>query len=105
MRAQWRRAPRSRRPAKPRRTSFPLSAASVDAVRHLDRLLTEMIRCVAVHRSGPAHVVYLASQSPRRRQLLAQIGVDFEVVDVDVPEVRAPGEAAAAYVSRVARDK
>jgi septum formation protein len=50
-------------------------------------------------------MLYLASRSPRRRQLLEQIGVRFDTVDVDVPEVRAPGEAPADYVSRVAREK
>ena len=37
-------------------------------------------------------MLYLASQSPRRRQLLEQLGSDFVVIDVDVPEQRAPGE-------------
>ncbi len=50
-------------------------------------------------------MLHLASQSPRRRQLLEQIGVDFAVLDVDVPEQRMPGESPLAYVSRVARDK
>jgi septum formation protein len=50
-------------------------------------------------------MLYLASQSPRRRQLLEQVGVRFDTVDVDVPEVRAPGEPPADYVSRVAREK
>jgi septum formation protein len=50
-------------------------------------------------------VLHLASQSPRRRQLLEQLGVDFAVLDVDVPEQRAPGESPWDYVSRVARDK
>lgn len=50
-------------------------------------------------------MLYLASQSPRRRQLLEQIGMRFGSVDVDVPEVRAPGEPPADYVSRVAREK
>ena len=50
-------------------------------------------------------MLYLASQSPRRRQLLEQVGVRFETIDVDVPEVRAPGEPALDYVSRVAREK
>ena len=47
----------------------------------------------------------LASQSPRRRQLLEQIGVPFTAIDVSVPEQRQAGEAAAAYVSRVALAK
>ncbi len=50
-------------------------------------------------------MLYLASRSPRRHQLLAQIGAAFEVVPVDVPEVRRTHEPAVAYVSRVARDK
>lgn len=50
-------------------------------------------------------MLHLASQSPRRRQLLEQLGADFAVLDVDVPEQRAPGEPPPAYVSRVARDK
>lgn len=50
-------------------------------------------------------VLHLASQSPRRRQLLGQLGADFAVLDVDVPEQRAPGESPRDYVSRVARDK
>jgi septum formation protein len=50
-------------------------------------------------------VLYLASQSPRRRELLGQIGEDHRTLDVDVEEIRQPGEAAKAYVSRVARDK
>jgi septum formation protein len=50
-------------------------------------------------------MLHLASQSPRRRQLLEQIGVEFAVLDVDVVEQRAPDEAPQEYVSRVARDK
>ena len=48
---------------------------------------------------------YLASRSPRRRQLLEQIGVAFDVIDIEIPEVRAVGEPAIDYVSRVAREK
>ncbi len=50
-------------------------------------------------------MLHLASQSPRRRQLLEQLGVEFAVLNVDVPEQRAPGESPQDYVSRVARDK
>lgn len=50
-------------------------------------------------------MLHLASQSPRRRELLAQLGVDFRVVDVDVPELRAAQESPREYVNRVARDK
>src|SRR5690625_872068 len=50
-------------------------------------------------------MLYLASQSPRRRQLLEQLGVDFRVLKVDVPEQREPDETPLGYVERVARDK
>ncbi len=50
-------------------------------------------------------MLYLASRSPRRSELLARLGVDFDVLDVDVPEQRLPGEPAEDYVRRVAREK
>ena len=50
-------------------------------------------------------MLHLASQSPRRRELLARLGVPFGVLDVDVPEHRDAGEPAAEYVRRVAREK
>ncbi|HEY6941005.1 Maf family protein [Dokdonella sp.] len=52
----------------------------------------------------PIHL-FLASQSPRRRELLRQIGRAFDVLDVDVPERREPNETPEDYVSRVAREK
>ena len=50
-------------------------------------------------------MLYLASKSPRRAELLQRLGQSHRLLDVDVPEVRAPGEGAADYVRRVARDK
>ena len=49
--------------------------------------------------------VYLASGSPRRRELLHQIGVPFRVVGTAVDEAALPGEAPAAYVTRLAAAK
>lgn len=49
--------------------------------------------------------IYLASKSPRRRELLEQIGVDFEVIDVDVDESQEEDESPSAYVRRVALAK
>src|SRR5512139_1877976 len=57
--------------------------------------------------------IYLASRSPRRRELLKQIGVHFEVLlfrehglrGRDMEESPRPGEAPDAYVQRVAKDK
>ena len=50
-------------------------------------------------------MIWLASQSPRRRELLARIGVAFQTIDVNVPEVRGADEAPQAYVERVACEK
>lgn len=50
-------------------------------------------------------MLHLASQSPRRRELLARLGVPFGIVDVDVPEHREAGEPPEDYVRRVAREK
>jgi septum formation protein len=52
-----------------------------------------------------APLVCLASASPRRRQLLAQIGVPHVVRVAEVDESALPGERAADYVLRVARAK
>jgi septum formation protein len=49
--------------------------------------------------------VYLASRSPRRRELLAQAGIRFEPVEADVDESAQPGETPAAYVLRLALAK
>lgn len=47
----------------------------------------------------------LASASPRRRELLTQIGLRFEVVVTDVDESRLTGESPDAYVERLAISK
>lgn len=47
----------------------------------------------------------LASQSPRRRELLGQLGFTLEVRPAHADESVAPGEHARDYVLRVARDK
>ena len=49
--------------------------------------------------------LFLASQSPRRRELLNQIGVVFEPLEVGVDETPAGGESPLDYVRRVAREK
>ena len=52
----------------------------------------------------PPHI-YLASSSPRRRELLDQLGVRFKVVAQAVPEEHARGETPEAYVQRLALAK
>ncbi len=57
--------------------------------------------------------IYLASRSPRRRELLKQIGINFEVlimrsfptVRADVDETPRPGEPPGDYVTRIASNK
>jgi septum formation protein len=59
----------------------------------------------------PHAFVYLASQSPRRQQLLAQIGLRFEPLlpdadeDAEALEATRAGETPADYVQRVTRAK
>jgi septum formation protein len=63
--------------------------------------------------SAPVPSIYLASKSPRRSDLLRQIGVRFDLLllrsdgsrAIDVSEIVHPGEAAHTYVARVAREK
>ncbi|MEN5018305.1 Maf family protein [Erwinia sp. Eh17-17] len=49
--------------------------------------------------------LYLASGSPRRRELLTQLGLTFERLVTDVEEQRQNGEEAERYVRRLAREK
>ena len=61
----------------------------------------------------PENRIYLASRSPRRRELLKQIGVDFATLLLreaqprmaDVDETSKPDEAPEVYTSRIARTK
>jgi septum formation protein len=47
----------------------------------------------------------LASTSPRRKELLQQIGVSFTQLSIDINEDVAPGESAEQYVLRLAKEK
>lgn len=49
--------------------------------------------------------LYLASGSPRRRELLQQIGVPFTVISAAIDETPLPDEAPRAYVERLALAK
>ena len=53
----------------------------------------------------PSRRIYLASRSPRRKALLDQIGVAYEIIGTDVEEIRRDDEPAADYVMRVAAAK
>ena len=47
----------------------------------------------------------LASASPRRRELMSSIGLEFEVIPSNIPEERQQGEAPEEYVARLSREK
>jgi len=51
--------------------------------------------------------IFLASKSPRRRELLEQIGIPYTLVDIDIDieECRQQGESATDYVTRLSKEK
>jgi septum formation protein len=49
--------------------------------------------------------IYLASRSPRRRELLRQIGVVHRLLDIEVDESVRIGESPSDYVLRLSQDK
>ncbi len=55
--------------------------------------------------NSPQPVVCLASVSPRRRELLSQIGVPHIIIGADIDETAHPGEVPRDYVMRMARQK
>jgi|ERR1700722_4996278 septum formation protein len=50
-------------------------------------------------------MLVLASASPRRKELLRNAGIAFEVEPANIPEEPLPGETARAYAERLAREK
>ena len=58
-----------------------------------------------MHTSVGQTRLVLASASPRRRELLGQLGLAFDVSAADIDETPHQGEAAIAYVLRLAREK
>ncbi|AUG98489.1 nucleoside triphosphate pyrophosphatase [Pectobacteriaceae bacterium CE70] len=49
--------------------------------------------------------LYLASSSPRRRELLGMLDIPFATLSIDVVEQRQPNETAESYVNRLAQEK
>ncbi|CAB4865758.1 unannotated protein [freshwater metagenome] len=58
-----------------------------------------------VSEARPALRIVLASASPRRRELLAQIGLSFTVMPTDIDESERPDEDPVRYVRRLAVEK
>ena len=54
---------------------------------------------------SPADRLILASQSPRRRELLSILGIPFDVIPSSIDEIPMTGEDPTSFVVRVARDK
>lgn len=55
--------------------------------------------------SEPKMKIYLASKSARRKELLQQMGIEFEFLLMDVPEERAPNETPEMYSKRITAEK
>ena len=69
---------------------------------------THHVECVALlHWVGQdeGSTLVLASASPRRRDLMAALRLDFSVLPADVPEDPLPGESPQGMVERLSRDK
>ena len=49
--------------------------------------------------------IVLASQSPRRSELMRMLGFEFDVVPADIDETYPPGEGGAVHAQRLAREK
>jgi len=49
--------------------------------------------------------VFLASSSPRRAEILTQMGIFFRIISVSVPEIASENEICDEYVYRLAREK
>jgi MAF protein len=58
-----------------------------------------------MHPQGSLVQLYLASHSPRRRELLSMLGFEFALLPVQVDETPLPGEQGPHYVSRLASHK
>ena len=67
---------------------------------------THHVECVATLRRKPSGgELVLASGSPRRRELLAGLGLEFRVAPSDIPEDPEPGETPERMVRRLSRAK
>ena len=66
---------------------------------------THHVECVALLRWAAADALILASASPRRRELMNDLGLDFHIRPADIPEAPLPGEAPQDMVERLSLEK
>lgn len=84
-----------------------LRAVSADPDRHLDQRRAANV-ALSVILPVPQHVNYeilLASGSPRRRELIALLGLPFSITSANVDEMPHPGEDPATLAVRLSREK
>ena len=82
---------------------------SIDRIQPLDMFpQTHHVESVAVltrNNSAASPSLVLASASPRRRELLTELGLDFRVIPSNAPEEPIPGESPQEMVQRLSQDK
>ena len=82
---------------------------ALDQIQPLDMFpQTHHVECIAIMTHHPAAAtapLILASSSPRRRELLTQLGLPFRVISSNAPEEPLPDETPAAMTQRLSQDK